>query len=188
MLLDIFMLDWCDVDLSARAGDYHAYTDTREQMQQRVDEGSAASSTRSTRPSAAEAFPEAESSDSLEEVCWAHAAVLMLTYHSLTTVPVIAELSGRPGLQSNSHFWVQDMFKEDLPRPSTTTSVDSLQTRPPQQLDAGGSARDAEGGAGAVQSNPASSALNAQQQAQLLSTAPAANSGPITERACALVS
>ena len=63
------MPDCYDVDLSTGAGDYHAHTDSREQMQQRVDEGSAARSTRSAQTSAAGQLPEAESSDSMEEVC-----------------------------------------------------------------------------------------------------------------------
>ena len=56
-------------------GDYHAHTDTRERMQQRIAEGSAArdgrSSARNLQPApqqAAESAPDAESSDSMEEV------------------------------------------------------------------------------------------------------------------------
>ena len=55
----------CD---SLMAGDYHAHTDTREQMQQRFAEDSAASSSRRAQPPAAEASADAESSDDMEEV------------------------------------------------------------------------------------------------------------------------
>jgi len=200
------MLGHRNFDLRTGAGDYHAHTDTREHMQQRVDEGSAASSTRSPQPSAAAALPEAESSDSMEEVCICrqHAAVLTLTNSFSSSDCVVTSTFIVPHLEivffqcqqlqpscplqciyNNSG--VQDMFKEDLPAPSTTTSVDSLQTGPPQHLNLSSSDR-SQDGVSATQSNSTSSALIVPPSAQLLLPAPAASSGPVTERACALVS
>ena len=52
-------------------GDYHAHTDTREQMQQRLAEGSTGSHPHAQAASvqAAQSRPDADSSDDMEEVC-----------------------------------------------------------------------------------------------------------------------
>ena len=120
---------------------------------------------------------------------WQHAADLTLiqqfVHNPSLSSPKAAALRRR-GLNSNAG--VQDMFKEELPGPSMTASIDSLQTSPPQPLDVSISDRSTEDGVGAIQVNSASSALIVQPQAQMLPATPAVSSGPVTERACALVS
>ena len=166
-------------------GDYHAHTDTREQMQRRLAEHSAASSTRQRQPSAAEASPEAESSDGMEEVCWTTCCIPggehgILRWGMSTIAPIAA-----PVLVHNNR-GVQDMFQEESPRSTAVATADSIWTGASQPLSPSSSDQhvsvDVE-----ARSHAASSGLAVPAPTQLASTASATSDGPVTERACTVV-